>query len=56
MSACGNIKALYDQLSAESYSGACQAIEIESFERTVSGFKPLTIFARKLHRISLTGF
>ena len=41
---------------AESYSEAFQVIEMESFDRTVNGFKPSTIFTRKLHHRSFAGF
>ena len=56
VSACANVKELYGQLSAESYSEAFLVIEMESFERIVNGFKPSTIFTRKLHHRSFAGF
>ena len=56
VSACANVKELYGQLSAKSYSEAFLVIEMESFERIVNGFKPSTIFTRKLHHRSFAGF
>ena len=56
VSACANIKALYGQLSTESYPEAFLVTEMESFERIVNGFKPSTIFTRKLHHRSFAGF
>ena len=56
VSACANIKALYGQLSTESCPEAFLVIEMESFERIVNGFKPSTIFTRKLHHRSFAGF